>query len=572
MSDVFLSYSRRDQEVVRRLHAALAEAGREAWVDWQGIPPTAEWMAEVRAAVDAADAFVVVLSPDWAASPVCRAEAEHAVSRGKRIVPVVVRDTDPAQVPERVSAHNWIFLREGDDFGAGVATLMAALDLDLEWVHAHTRLLTRAGEWDARGRERSLLLRGRDLQAAEALLADAAAHRDPQPTPLQAEYLYASRQAERRSGRIRSLLLAGGLLVALVLAGAAVWQLFRAEEQTRLAESATHLAQARELAAGADGQLTHDPELSVLLARKAVTLWQDQGIDQTLRQALQASRIRGRFVGHEGEVRSVVYSADGLRLVTSSLDGTVRIWDTGTRALLHTLQPAHGTPAAAVMQRGWDPGGRWDHRRLAGGLGHRDRRAGPRLRCEPRPGDRSRLQPRWPQARHGGRRQRCTAVGHLHLAADLECATGAGRAAVQRGVRGRWPNLRHRWRGSHRAGVGRLQGALISKAVGHTGFVYGIALSPDGRRIATASQDETARVWDAATGLQLAVLRGNDDGVNAVAFGLDGTTIATAGLDGTVRTWDAATGRQLSSLAGHDGGCLRPRIRPSRRLPDDGWS
>ena len=116
-----------------------------------------------------------------------------------------------------------------------MATLLAALDLDLDWVHGHTRLLVRAGEWEARGRERSLLLRGRDLQAAETLLAIAGVHRDPAPTPLQGEYVQAGREAERRSGRIRTGVLAAGLVGALVLAGFAVVQLFRAEDQTRLA-------------------------------------------------------------------------------------------------------------------------------------------------------------------------------------------------------------------------------------------------------------------------------------------------------------------------------------------------
>jgi hypothetical protein len=43
MAGVFISYSREDQEYVRRLYRALATAHRDAWVDWEGIPPTAEW-------------------------------------------------------------------------------------------------------------------------------------------------------------------------------------------------------------------------------------------------------------------------------------------------------------------------------------------------------------------------------------------------------------------------------------------------------------------------------------------------------------------------------------------------
>jgi hypothetical protein len=53
--DVFISYSRRDKEFVRSLQAALEKEGREAWVDWEDIPPTADWMAEIHAAIEGAD-------------------------------------------------------------------------------------------------------------------------------------------------------------------------------------------------------------------------------------------------------------------------------------------------------------------------------------------------------------------------------------------------------------------------------------------------------------------------------------------------------------------------------------
>jgi hypothetical protein len=60
--DVFMSYSRRDKEFVRRLYDALEEHQRHAWVDWEGIPPSADWMREVFAAIESADVFVLVLT------------------------------------------------------------------------------------------------------------------------------------------------------------------------------------------------------------------------------------------------------------------------------------------------------------------------------------------------------------------------------------------------------------------------------------------------------------------------------------------------------------------------------
>jgi WD40 repeat protein len=86
---------------------------------------------------------------------------------------------------------------------------------------------------------------------------------------------------------------------------------------------------------------------------------------------------------------------------------------------------------------------------------------------------------------------------------------------------------------------------------GHAGWVYSVAPSPDGARIVTASLDQTARIWDARTGLQLTVLSGHGGSVFSATYSPDGSQIATASLDKTARLWDAHTGSPLATLAGH---------------------
>ena len=88
VADVFISYSRRDKEFVSRLHDRLEASGRSTWVDWEGIPPSAEWLREIYAAIEAGDAFLFVISGHSVVSQVCAAEIAHAVKHHKRLIPV----------------------------------------------------------------------------------------------------------------------------------------------------------------------------------------------------------------------------------------------------------------------------------------------------------------------------------------------------------------------------------------------------------------------------------------------------------------------------------------------------
>jgi TIR domain/WD domain, G-beta repeat len=101
----------------------------------------------------------------------------------------------------------------------------------------------------------------------------------------------------------------------------------------------------------------------------------------------------------------------------------------------------------------------------------------------------------------------------------------------------------------------RLWDAATGKAVatlaGHTGYIRAIEFSPDGMHVLTGSDDNTARLWDAATGKALATFAGHTAIVKAVAFSRDGTRVLTGSSDQTARLWDAASGSAVATLAGH---------------------
>jgi predicted NACHT family NTPase len=104
--------------------------------------------------------------------------------------------------------------------------------------------------------------------------------------------------------------------------------------------------------------------------------------------------------------------------------------------------------------------------------------------------------------------------------------------------------------------------------IGHTDRVRAVAFSPNGRLLATASDDYTARLWDPRTGQQVgAPLTGHTDIVSAVAFSPDSRLLATANWDRTTRLWDPSTGQQVSApLTGHTAGMSAVAFSPDNRL------
>ena len=83
---------------------------------------------------------------------------------------------------------------------------------------------------------------------------------------------------------------------------------------------------------------------------------------------------------------------------------------------------------------------------------------------------------------------------------------------------------------------------------GHTAWVDFAIFSPDGKKIATASRDDTARIWDVESGKELLTLPGAMD---FIALSPDGTKMVTAGANHTAIVWDVESGKQLHTLQGN---------------------
>ncbi|MBV1694395.1 MAG: TIR domain-containing protein [Hyphomicrobiales bacterium] len=112
---------------------------------------------------------------------------------------------------------------------------------------------------------------------------------------------------------------------------------------------------------------------------------------------------------------------------------------------------------------------------------------------------------------------------------------------------------------------GPIMSRLRLRLNGHTGAVVGASFSSDGRRVVTASSDGTARVWDAESGQEIALLKAHTSWVRAASFSPDGKRIVTASDDQTARVWDAESGQEIALLKAHEGGALSAGFSPDGR-------
>jgi WD40 repeat protein len=552
--DVFVSYSRRDKEFVeRRLLPALLERDKDVWVDLEDIPPAADWRQKIWAGIEAAKSFVFVLSPDSASSEVCSAELAHAVELNKRLIPVVPRDVDPKQVPEALERRNWIFLRNEDEAQRSAEQLIEAVETDQAWRDAHARLVVRSQEWLRHDRDRSFLLRGSDLDAAELWLADQGSHREA-ATSVQIEYIVASRRAAAR----RQRLTLSGVLVAL---GVAIALGIVALLQRNEAIANEKTASSRELAASALGVLTDDPELSLILAAEGARRAPTPEAERALRRALDASRVRATFQGSKVAVNSAAFSPGGSLVATGGQDRAVRVWDASTSRRIAAL-PRH---RGAVHDVSFTPDGSslltssfdrvanigvlrlWRFRQgRVRGWTHKSFGQSAELSPQGRLLTTGFIAPAIMWRRAGGTWRSLEVLAGRGETGASATFSRDGKLAV--GTIDRLTSdadVVRIWRTDSGEQIAELEGY---EQIGRTA-----ALSDDGKLVATIGVDLAVRVLDVQTRRTVSLLRGHQDFPEAVAFSPDGGRIVTGGGDGTARVWDVRRGRQLAVLRGHRG-------------------
>jgi WD40 repeat protein len=195
MTQVFLSYSSQDKVTMEKIQNSLRREGLTVWTNTTDIQTGEVFTEAISRGIEQADNLVYLLSPDAIVSPYCQQELDLAVSLHKRIIPLLVRETDPSIVPPVLNNIQYIDLTdnvEENDYQLDESQLLKILAKDEAYYNEHKILLTQALKWQRQQNNQSILLRGHKLQVAEAWLKVAQTRSQQPPIALQADFIAAS--------------------------------------------------------------------------------------------------------------------------------------------------------------------------------------------------------------------------------------------------------------------------------------------------------------------------------------------------------------------------------------------
>jgi WD40 repeat protein len=385
--DVFISYSRVDGELARRLNEALQIQGKTTWFDQESIAPGENFRQEIYQGIARCDNVLFLLSPRSVRSPYCTDEVTYAARLNKRFITVLGHPVDAKAMPAPLAEVQWIDFSQGNqDFFSRFSQLVRALETDREYIHQHTKWSQQAMNWLEDGQNPDLLLRGSEFAIAAQWLHRAdTLDQQPAPTDHQRQFITASqksieaakaaeaeRQAEllrleqartqeaearleeekKSARRQRRFLEAVALALLLTIGlGSATYLQYRKATVNQITA----------LVSSSNNYFNSDQKLEALITaikagkifrQNPVLRWRKRDLEHrtnaVLQQAIAGFDEENRFVanaseesearGHRDRVTGVAFSPDGETLASSSWDGTVQLWGLSGEHL-HTFRP-----------------------------------------------------------------------------------------------------------------------------------------------------------------------------------------------------------------------------------------
>lgn len=299
---IFISYAREDSEWVQAINASLAIKGLHAWVDTNALDYASLWQEEVEDAILRAQLIVVLVTPHFLISLACRFEVERAERLRKRLLPVIDSRVEEHQIPAALSAYQWFKLDRETDSANTVATwIERSINLNPDWLKRHTDLTSRAQQWVNNRKDPSLLLRGKDLASAQAMLEESNLKDTPLGSDL-VEMIAVSDQTQSRRRMTLAGFLGCSLLAVITAASFGYIQHVQAEGEAKsaLRNRLNQLAMAGDLSSMLDtakanaARLEQDP-----MANLQVRLFQAESLSTNLElkaYEVDSLEVKGNWV------------------------------------------------------------------------------------------------------------------------------------------------------------------------------------------------------------------------------------------------------------------------------------
>jgi len=195
MAQVFLAYAEENRDSAEQIRKLLRRQGFTVWISAADIPAGANFQTIIEEGIEEADNIVYLMSPAAIRSPFCQHEIEYALRLRKRVIPILIEAIALEQIPLSLRNLQHIDLTDqgldADNFD-GLNPLIKILKQDEIYHEEHKILLTKALKWERQHQNPSILLRGYNLRHAEAWLKVANTRDQYQPTSLQETFIQES--------------------------------------------------------------------------------------------------------------------------------------------------------------------------------------------------------------------------------------------------------------------------------------------------------------------------------------------------------------------------------------------